>query len=158
MSADEFGSGVNYHKVRFDFALTYIAAGRVPSEFCSPSDPNVPDEPSYIELWARQNPQLTARLLEAKRQGAKAMLADCIRIASDRAYRVDERKLMIDTRKYLAALWNAECNPKQVIEQTTTVRNQSPRDAYIADCVGLLGYTPATAAAEYDARAGVTVQ
>lgn len=154
----EYGSGANYHKVRFDSALNYISAGRVPSEFCTPNDPNVPDDPSYIELWAGQNPARTSALVEAKRLGAKAMLADCVRIASDRSYRVDERKLMISTRQYTAALWDAECNPKKVIEQTTTVRNMTPRDEYIADAVSLLGMTAEQAAAAYDRQAGVTVQ
>ena len=147
-----------YHEVRAQIALTKIANGQVPSEFCSERDPNVPSSAASLELWAQANPAFAARLLDAKRMGAQAMVADCVRIAADRAYRVDERKAMIDARKYLAALWNAECNPKTVIEQNTTVRNVTPREQYVADCVLFLGMDRQQAGAKFDREQGVTVQ
>jgi hypothetical protein len=147
-----------YNPAKFDLALEKIMNGEVPSEFCNEWDPNMPDFASSIELWAQADPVLAARLTEAKRIGAQVMIASCITIAKDRSFRPDERKLMIDTRKYLASLWSADCNPKTVIEQTTTVRNLTPKQEYIDQCVSMLGMDPATAGARYDKEQGATVQ
>lgn len=147
-----------YHPVRANFALARISNGEVPSEFCRADDPNVPTYASSIELWAVTDPIFAARLTEAKRIGALVIIADCIRIASDRSYRPDERKIMIDVRQKLAAFWNADCNPKTVVEQNTTIRNITPRSEYVEQAMLFLGMTRGQAEAEYQRQTGDTVQ
>lgn len=147
-----------YHPVRADVALAKISEGQVPSEFCRADDPNVPTFASSLEIWASGDPIFATRLKEAKKVGASVMIADCVRIASDRSYRPDERKIMIDVRQKLAALWNVDCNPKSVVEQTTTVRNLTSRDEYVEQAMLLLGMTRGQAEAEYRRQTGGTVQ
>ena len=99
-----------YHEVRATLALARLASGEVPAEFCSGADPNLPSHASSIELWARKDPTFAARLAEAKAMGALVMLAECKKIADDPSLRVDHKRLMIDTRLKIAAIWNpADC-------------------------------------------------
>jgi hypothetical protein len=101
-----------YHEVRASLALARISSGDVPSEFCSSADPNLPAHASSIERWAQENPAFAARLASAKAMGALVMLAECKKIADDPSIRVDHKRLMIDTRLKIAAIWNpAECIP-----------------------------------------------
>ena len=137
--------------------LQHVANGRVFSEICNEWDADVPSHPATIELWAAQDAAFAARLIEAKRIGALVMVADCQRIATDRLLTVTERKLLIDTKMRISALWNADCNPKSVVEQTTTVRNLTSRDEYIELAV-LCGMTRTQAEAEYRRQTGATVQ
>lgn len=143
MKAEEF------HQVKADNALRRIANGEMPSEFCAQGNPNIPTYAVSIELWASQDANYAERLIEAKRIGAQVMLADCIRIAGDRAFRPDERKLMIDARKYVAALWNVECNPKQIVEQKTTHMQATAKADFIETCTLFRNMTERQAEAEW---------
>ena len=110
-----------YHEVRAELALTRIASGEVPAEFCSSADPNLPTCASSVELWARASPAFAARLAEAKAMGALVMLAECKKIADDSSIRVDQKRLMIDTRLKIAAIWNpTECLPPKLDKDTPT--------------------------------------
>jgi hypothetical protein len=145
--------------VDWDFVLEKIENGAVPQEFCSGYYADMPDTPAMIERKARTDSAFAARLKDAKQLGAIAMLAECKQIADDQSMRADQKKIAIDVRMKLAAIWNPnDCREVSKTETVTTVRNQTPRDAYIADCVSMLGLSPAQAAAEYDARAGATMQ
>lgn len=97
-----------YHELRATFALSRIANGEVPAEYCAHSDPNLPAYPSSIEHWARIDQAFAVRLNEAKAVGAVVMLMECKKIADDRSIRADQKKLMIDTRMKIAAIWNPE--------------------------------------------------
>ena len=139
-------------------ALARIANGSVPTEFCNGWDPTVPTYASTIELWGKADPQFAERLAEAKRIGALVMVADCQRIATDRLLTPTERKLLIDTKMRIAALMNADCNPKTVVEQSTTVRNVTARQEYVETAILLLGITPGQAEVEYQRHTGEAVQ
>lgn len=144
-----------YHEVRAALALHRIANGEVPSEFCSPADPNLPSHASSLDLWARDNADFAARLSEAKALGASVMLAECKKIADDRSIKADQKKLMIDTRMKIAAIWNpAECNPKTVVENNVVVRNLTPQDQYLEQLMAMLGLTREEALAHYRAHSG----
>lgn len=144
--------------VDWDAVLERIENGEIPSDFCSGWTAGMPRSAGDIERHAAADSGFAVKLTLAKQIGAKVMLAECIAIAQNRSFRPDERKLMIDARKYLAAIWNAECNPKTVVEQTTTVRSLTPREEYIDQCVTLLGMTREQAAARYAVETGATVQ
>lgn len=110
-----------YHEVRATLALVRIASGEVPAEFCSNADPNLPSQACSIERWAREDSAFAARLGEAKAMGALVMLAECKKIADDPSLRVDHKRLMIDTRLKIAAIWNpAECLPPKSDKDTLT--------------------------------------
>ena len=94
--------------VVWDVVIEKISNGEVPSDFCKDWDPAMPESPAAIERRAQQDKGFAVRLEEAKRIGAIVMLAECKSIASNRAYRTDERKLMIDARLKIAAIWNPE--------------------------------------------------
>lgn len=94
--------------VSWDSVIEKISNGEVPSDFCKDWDPTMPDSPAAIERRAQLDKGFAVRLEEAKRIGAIVMLAECKSIASNRAYRTDERKLMIDARLKIAAIWNPE--------------------------------------------------
>ena len=101
-----------YHQVRADIALALIADGRVPSEFCNEHDPNLPSRPSSLEHWAHADASFAERLKMAKATGALVMLSRCIQIADDQTIRADQKRLMIDTRMKIAAIWNpTDCVP-----------------------------------------------
>ncbi len=145
--------------VDWEFVLEKIENGAVPQGFCSRRCSDMPDTPAMIERKARTDSAFAARLKDAKQLGAIAMLAECKQIADNPSMRADQKKIAIDVRMKLAAIFHpSECREVSKTETVTTVRNQTPRDAYIEDCVEMLGYTPAMAAAEYDARAGATMQ
>ena len=97
-----------YHEVRAQNALARIANGEVPAEFCSEQDPNVPSFASSVEVWAQTDVGFAARLRDAKATGAVVMLSQCKHIADDRTIRADQKRLMIDTRMKIAAIWNPE--------------------------------------------------
>jgi hypothetical protein len=147
-----------FHESRAATTLQRIANGEVPSEFCSEYDPSVPSHAASIELWAKVNDAFAERLTEAKKIGAHVMLTDIIKIADCTATRPEHKKPKIDARKYLSSIWASELNPKTVIEQTTTVKNLTPRDEYISQLVDLMGVTPQEAAARYQLETGATVQ
>lgn len=147
------------HTIDWPGVLDKIANGQVPAEFCSPFYTDLPDTPADIERKAKAEPGFAAQLAEAKSMGAVVMLAECKKIADNAALRADQKKIAIDTRMKLAAIWNpADCREVSKTETVTTVRNLTPREEYIADAVSLLGMTPEQAAAAYDRQAGVTVQ
>lgn len=97
-----------FHEVRAQIALVRIANGEVPAEFCSEQDPNVPSFASSVEVWALADAGFAARLKDAKATGAVVMLSQCKQIADDRTIRADQKKLMIDTRMKIAAIWNPQ--------------------------------------------------
>lgn len=144
--------------VDWDAVLARIENGEVPAEFCGNRVWGLPDAAGEVEKKARDDSAFAARLKEAKQLGALAMLAECKKIADNPNMRAEQKKIQIDTRKYISSLWNAECNPKTVIEQTTTVRNLTPREEFIDQCINLLGMTREQAAARYAVETGATVQ
>jgi hypothetical protein len=143
--------------VDWDAVLDKISNGEVPQEFCGTGA--MPDAAAEIERRARSNAGFAAQLREAKEIGATVLLSDCIKIADCSQTRPDHKRIKIDARMKLAALWNpAECNPKTVIEQTTTVKSVTPRDDYIEQAMLFLGMTRGQAEAEYQRQTGETVQ
>ena len=148
-----------YHEVRGEFALIHISNGEVPAEFCTGEDPNVPTHVASIEQWAASNSAFAARLRTAKAIGALVMLAECKKIADDRSIKVDQKKVMIDARMKVAAIWNpTECNQRTVIEQNTTVRNLTPRQEYVDHMIKFLGMTSEQALARYERETGESLQ
>lgn len=144
-----------YHEVRAALALHRIANGEVPSEFCSSADPNLPSNASSLDAWAKADSAFAERLAEARALGASVMLAECKKIADDRSIKADQKRLMIDTRMKIAAIWNpAECNPKTVVESNVLVRNLTPQDQYLEQVMSLLGLTREEALAHYRAHSG----
>ena len=113
-----------YHQVRADMALTLIANGNVPAEFCSEQDPNVPNFASSIELWAQADAGFAARLKAAKATGAIVMLSQCKQIADDPTIRADQKRWMIETRMKISAIWNpADCTaPKHDKDAPTGIQ------------------------------------
>ena len=95
--------------VDWDAVLARIEAGEVPAEFCSPHFSDVPDTAGVIERKAHEDAEFADKLATAKRLGAQAMLAECKEIADRPNLRADAKKVMIDTRMKLVAIWN----PKQ---------------------------------------------
>jgi hypothetical protein len=99
-----------FHQVRADMALALIADGNIPTEFCSEQDPNVPSRASSLELWAQADADFAVRLKAAKATGANVMLMQCKRIADDLTIKADQKRLMIETRMKISAIWNpADC-------------------------------------------------
>ena len=146
-------------------ALSKIRNGEVPSEFCNQYSYDVPDFPADIEQWAKDDATFADTYRQAKRCGAGVMLQDCIKIAADRSRRIDERKLMVETRKYIAALWSDECNPKSISEATITTVNPSLMGAtdfplffqQLKNFMGA-GVTEQYAREQYEMALGTTVQ
>jgi hypothetical protein len=136
--------------VDWDAVLTLIENGQVD---------DLPASSGAIERKAQVDAAFGQRLTAAKKIGAQVMIAEIIKIADCAVTRPEHKKLKIDARKYLAALWNAELNPKTQIEQTTTVCNLTPREEYIQQLVDLMGMSPQEAAARYQLETGgATVQ
>jgi hypothetical protein len=145
--------------VDWDAVLERIENGDVPSEFCSRHRIGMPASAGEIERKAKTDSSFATRLANAKRIGATVMVAECIKIADCTQTRPDHKKIKIDARMKLAALWNpAECNPKTIVEQTTTVKSVTPRDEYIEQAMLFLGMSRGQAEAEYQRQTGETVQ
>jgi hypothetical protein len=151
---------MNYpHTVDWDAVIEKIENGEVPHEFCSTYYSDMPDSPAMIARKARAEPGFAARLAEAKRMGAICMLAECKQIADNPSMRADQKKIMIDVRMRLAAIWNpSDCREVSKTESVTTVRNMTPRDEYIEQMVLYTGCTREGAAALYARNAGEAVQ
>lgn len=86
-------------------ALQRIRAGEAPAQFCFPGM-TYPDDASVLEVWNQQNEEFAADFAAAKRIGADAMVNYCLSIADNDRFKPDARKLMIDTRMKLAAIWH----------------------------------------------------
>lgn len=146
-------------EVDWELVLDKIANGEVPSEFCVPFQTDMPDTPADIERKARADSAFAAQLADAKRMGAVVMLAECKKIADNAALRADQKKIQIDVRMKLAAIWNpADCREVAKTENVTTVRNLTPREEYIEQMVAMTGCDREAAAALYDRNAGGSVQ
>lgn len=99
-------------------ALREIAKGLVPHAFAGMSYA-LPDEPDDLDRWASEDPNFAARYEAAKRLGADAMVAYCVSIADSPAYKADMKKVMIDARMKLAAIWAPDKYSPKVINEHT---------------------------------------
>ena len=98
---------MNVYPEQAENVLAFIRAGKVPSQFCG-TEIGVPNDASTIEEWAVAHPEFADKYNEAKRIGADAMVAYCISIADSSLYKADAKKVMIDTRLKIAAIWNPD--------------------------------------------------
>lgn len=145
--------------IDWDDVIARIENGEVPHDFCSKFYSDMPDTVGCIERKAKADTGFATRLAEAKRMGAICMLAECKQIADDRSMRPDQKKVMIDVRMKLAAIWNPnDCREVSKTENVTTVKHQTPREEYIEQCTLFLGMTREQAEAAYAANAGATIQ
>jgi hypothetical protein len=143
--------------VDWDAVISKISDGLVPAEWIGME--KMPETPSEIERKAASDPAFAARLKEARQLGAVSLLAECKKIADDPALRADQKRIRIDIRLKLAAIWNpADCREVAKTEQVVTVRDVSPREQYIADCESFLGMSREQAAARYALETGQTLQ
>lgn len=82
--------------------LRLVRLGNAPSTFCAMLgiDSGAPDR------WAFDDAEFAAAYHRAKLIGADAMVNNCVQIADRGDLKADAKKVMIDARMKLAAIWN----------------------------------------------------
>jgi hypothetical protein len=95
-----------YNETAATNMLREIRRGSVPQHFCGRQ--GYPRDASDIDRWARTNEELAALLVEAKIIGAESLMNQCLLISDSMEYRADSKKVMMDSRLKLAAVWNPE--------------------------------------------------
>lgn len=88
-------------------ALKRVRLGHTPAEFCGGHSCYPPDS-GALERWAATEPTFADQLAEARKIGADSMVMYCLTIADDRTLKADSKKVMIDTRMKLAAMWHPD--------------------------------------------------
>lgn len=106
-----------YDEAKAQAALRAIRQGFVPSQFCGTLDSTYPLHAGDLDRWASENPAFAEAYAAAKRLGADSLVAECVVIADNPALKSDQKKIQIDTRMRLAAIWNSEKYSPKVINE-----------------------------------------
>lgn len=88
-------------------ALKRVRQGHAPYEFCG-THSIYPSDPGALDRWATEDPAFAEKLADARKIGADAMVMYCVSIADDKTLKADSKKVMIDVRMKLAAMWHPD--------------------------------------------------
>lgn len=100
---------IQFDAATLEKALTAIRRGIVPHQFCYELNMEI----DTLDTWANNDADIAQKLATAKCIGADVMMSECIAIADSISYKADAKKVMIDTRQKMAAVWNpAKYGPK----------------------------------------------
>jgi hypothetical protein len=72
-----------------------------------------------LDIWASENTAFAEKYTKAKKLGADAMIAYCMVIADDSYEKPDSRKVRIEARMKIAALWHPEKYSPKVLSGET---------------------------------------
>jgi hypothetical protein len=96
----------DYSEKQAEEVLRQTRAGYLPHEYCG-KHPAAPYQAATVGVWAGAHKEFLSRLETARRDGADALVAHCVKIA-DEDTKADHKKIQIEARMKAAALWYPE--------------------------------------------------